>query len=648
MKHRFLIISVFFTFIFSDTFSQHDTLKIKPVYINSDFLSENQNVTQIDSIFLANNFNNQLSDLIKINSGIFVKSFGLNGVSTVSIRGTSANHTKVLWNNVPLNSSMNGQSDFSIIPVFFSDKINIFSGIYSLTQNSGAIGGIIDLKTNTEFEKPISFSLAQNFGSFGNLGTFLKLKKSNKKISYNFRAYYKKSKNNFRFVNTSLPDFVVQINENSEFVQYGVLSKIDLKINKSNLLSLRVFGTYTDRNISPIMSYSGLYRQENQIDIKKSITLDYAFNKNFFKINFTSACLSNNLNYFLADSVMSYPLNYQIIKNNSENSEKIFYNVFNVDFQKFKNVSFNTKITSSYQIANSVDSSTYNSLGYSAKRFENNINLLVNYYVFKQLKAYFNVNETVINNEIFSPAFNLGLISEIIDQNKLVLGLNAGKNINFPTLNDLYWCPGGNTDLKPEKSKQIDFFVKNSIEKNKFYSDIKLVIYASEIKDWILWKPSEFGYWTAQNIRNVFSRGLEINYIFSHNGLIDKQININYALNFVSEINSKSTFSLFEGNQLIYSPKNTLNFNFSNSFKTYDFTINYSYTSKQFTNTSNNTFSLPAFSLLNFVFSKHFVIKKYNLLALFYLNNIFDKSYQAVLYRPMPGRNFELKISITF
>ena len=36
------------------------------------------------------------------------------------------------------------------------------------------------------------------------------------------------------------------------------------------------------------------------------------------------------------------------------------------------------------------------------------------------------------------------------------LKFNASRNFRLPTFNDLYWEPGGNLDLKPEDSYQID------------------------------------------------------------------------------------------------------------------------------------------------------------------------------------------------
>jgi len=44
-------------------------------------------------------------------------------------------------------------------------------------------------------------------------------------------------------------------------------------------------------------------------------------------------------------------------------------------------------------------------------------------------------------------------------EHDLHLRINLSKNHNIPTLNDLYWYPGGNEKLKPEQSLEADLSV---------------------------------------------------------------------------------------------------------------------------------------------------------------------------------------------
>ena len=60
-----------------------------------------------------------------------------------------------------------------------------------------------------------------------------------------------------------------------------------------------------------------------------------------------------------------------------------------------------------------------------------------------------------------------------------------GKVYRFPTINDLYWNPGGNRNLNPENGYSADF----GLLWTKNYPNTKLyfepTIYSRWIEDWI-------------------------------------------------------------------------------------------------------------------------------------------------------------------
>ena len=77
-------------------------------------------------------------------------------------------------------------------------------------------------------------------------------------------------------------------------------------------------------------------------------------------------------------------------------------------------------------------------------------------------------------------------------------------------MNDMYWVPGGNPELKNEYA----YIYELVYEMNQKISDrlnIKydLSVFRYNIKDMIEWHPGEYSYWTADNIENVNSTGCE-------------------------------------------------------------------------------------------------------------------------------------------
>ena len=178
-----LIILIFILFCF-ELFSQNskDTiLHISEVKITeAKILKPNGELIicyepqKLDVEIIKQNITKSLADLLSENSSIFIKSYGQGSLATASIRGAGASHTKVLWNGISLNNPMLGQTDFSLIPVFFIDRAEILKGGSSLISVGGALGGGILLHSDSEIKSGIYSELIQTFGSCKTFQTFAK------------------------------------------------------------------------------------------------------------------------------------------------------------------------------------------------------------------------------------------------------------------------------------------------------------------------------------------------------------------------------------------------------------------------------------------------------------------------------------------
>jgi outer membrane cobalamin receptor len=87
--------------------------------------------------------------------------------------------------------------------------------------------------------------------------------------------------------------------------------------------------------------------------------------------------------------------------------------------------------------------------------------------------------------------------------------------------------------------------------------------------------------------------------------------------------------------------------NFKIHYHSFNFNYNITYTGYRYTSSDNSAFLLP-FWLSNVWLAKAFSIKKYKLEISSRVNNIFNESYQVMLNRPMPLRNYQIGIRIDF
>jgi iron complex outermembrane receptor protein len=221
------------------------------------------------------------------------------------------------------------------------------------------------------------------------------------------------------------------------------------------------------------------------------------------------------------------------------------------------------------------------------------------------------------------------------------------KNYHTPTLNDLYFQPGGNPDLKNENGHTIDLGLEFQTNSKRGMIKGEVTMYKSDIKNWIIWLPNFKGYWIPSNVKRVKVKGLELKLTTKRtfkNGYV--YFNANWAKTMSHNHGDPVNWADRSiGKQLVYIPEYSSGLLAKIAYKRFCFAYKYNYYSERFT-TSNNEKSinrdrLPAYYMNNISLSGKFD----KLEIKFSLNNILDEDYISVLKRPMPGRNFTLTLN---
>jgi vitamin B12 transporter len=86
------------------------------------------------------------------------------------------------------------------------------------------------------------------------------------------------------------------------------------------------------------------------------------------------------------------------------------------------------------------------------------------------------------------------------------LSFNGSRNFRVPTFNDLFWNPGGNLNLEPENSYQIDLGHKLTHNQISFGINTFFI----NTTDLIHWQPNLSGVWSPFNVANTKQYGLEV------------------------------------------------------------------------------------------------------------------------------------------
>lgn len=598
-----------------------------PVPINS--------VSEIDSFALDQNRNMNLAELLNKHSTVYIKSTGRGSLSTASFRGTDASHTKIYWNGLNLNSPMLGQMDLSLIPAEFLDHVSLYHGGSSLTTASGAFGGIINLENQPDWNHINSFSVSSELASFGTYQASGNLHLGKNNWISKSRVFFNRSENDYPYYNTNVLPHENQRLENGEYSKYGYLQELYYRIQTNDFLSVKLWLQHSDRNLPPPSSREDNETEESQMDGNIRSVLTWKHYGRSGELEISSGITSDRINYIAEDTRQT---NLSLDSRSKENS---FINRFNYSLQI--NPKTTARVQLLYDYCNVEIEEVIHSQGYSARRSELSMMAGINRNIGKRLIGYLLVRTDLVDKD-FNPVMpSLGFALKLLPEKNLYLKSNVSRNYNIPGLNDLYWIPGGNQNLKPEENYTADLALDMQFKNDLFLVNTSITGYLSKINDWILWKPTQYQYWAPENVAIVFSRGIE----FGLKTTTDIQ---NTKIVFQANYNLSRTTN--ESKQLIYIPVHTFNVYPGVQYKGYHLFYSLNYIGKRYTQTDNAEenpgSALNPYFLNDMTLSKDFRLEKAGFNLRFAVYNLFDKDYQVILARPMPGRNYSVILTLSF
>jgi outer membrane cobalamin receptor len=606
-----------------------DTVKIGEIIVNGHpFLSASgNNITIIDSTLLKDYSHDNISDVLSENTPIFIKSYGSGGIATISLRGTGAGYTQLAWNGVNINSPMLGQTDLSLIPSGFIDDINIYYGGSSLSLNSGGIGGIINIETKPQWRDETNLLADMSLGSFGRYSGLFKFKTGNNNFQSSTKALFQSAENNFLYLNTFRSnDPVKERRKNSAIYQNSIMQELYFHKEKS-VVSARIWYQNTNRNIPvPIVN------QQPDNGEKQ--------NDEFLRTMVNYSGYNGRSDYNTSLSWFAEKLNYEnpLLSVNSKNISNTI--ILKSGFER----DINEKTRMSFLLNDEI--SIVNSVNYDGIKSRNlaGVTASVNRKFGPKLDYTALIKQAIKDNSLLFPDFSTGVDYRLFTDKGYYIKLNFSHNSRVPTLNDMYWNPGGNILLKNEYSYtgELTYEMSGKITPSLNLNS-QLSIYLISIDNMIKWTPGESGHWSPANVERANSSGAEgiISLSYVNNSLIIR-FNAKYAWNQAHIIKSPDSESL-PGKQLVYVPEHQFNANIRAAYGNYYFLWMSYFTGRRYTSTDNSQY-LSGYFLNNASTGVKLASGKSTFDIYLKVENLFNINYQAIAWYPMPGRTFAISI----
>ncbi|QJD77196.1 TonB-dependent receptor plug domain-containing protein [Spirosoma rhododendri] len=588
-----------------------------------------QKIQRIDSTTLLQFRFSTITDLLTYNTPLAFKSYGPGQLATVSFRGTSANHTAVLWNGININQPNLGQTDFSTVPVAGFDKLAVQYGSGASAIGSDAVGGSILLGSQADWQTRLGVTVGQQLASFRNNQTQLGLRYSsapgaNWQVSG--RTYLYRSQLNNDYPYREFRNYFV---DQATTAQRGLVQDVYVRHRNGQQLSVNAWLTDNDLILSP---QDAIARERTRTQSARLLT--------------TYAAGATTVRLGWIRDVLDYAKSDFTRPDHTETDR--FIGRVEREFRLWPGLT-----GAAVNLRTGGEWSHYRTRtdGYGGQLITENRQDL--YALLRLQTARWLVSANV--RQAFVTRFNppltpsLGAEYKLLMQGSTTLTAKAsvGRSYRVPTLNERYWIELGDPNLKPESGVNLEGGLSLvSALSPTLNLTTDLTAYHNRVDNWVLWNPTTD--YHVENLQLVVARGGELagTLRYAQSGW-QAGLRVGYALTRTSQERAYDSYARdVIGKQLPYVPVHTGTLNAWVQRGRSRLSVQMQTSSRRYI-TADNTQYFQGVLLANVLAETQVRVAKAAFRVQGQVNNLFDALVISVRRNALPGRNFAINVLFT-
>ncbi len=589
-----------------------------------------QKLQRIDSVTLLQFRFGSLTDLLTVNTPLAFKNYGPGQLATVSFRGTSANHTAVLWNGININQPNLGLTDFSTLPVAGFDRLSVQYGSSASVVGSDAVGGSILLGSVPDWKQTLGVTIGQQLASFQNNQTQVGVR-----YGRALGRSWQLAGRTFGYRNQVTNDYPYRERkgyflEPSTTAQLGLVQ--DLFFRHKNGRQISVNAWLTDNDL--ISTPQDTIARERTRTQSARLLATYEANQLTVRLGW----IRDLINY--AKSDFTRP---------SHTETDRFIGRVEREFALWplhQSISLNLRLGGEW--------SHYRTRtdGYGGKLITENrqdLYALLRLQTTRWLVSA-NIRQAFVTR--FSPPLtpSLGAEYKLLQRTRLTLTAkgSVGYSYRVPTLNERYWLVLGNPDQRPERGINVEGGVAAVVTFSDYLSlTAEATAYHNRVDDWAYWNPAKD--YHVENLQLVVARGGELTTTLSYARTNWRAgLRVGYALTRSSQERVYDTYAQdVVGKQLPYVPIHTGTLNAYVQRGRTRLAIQSQATSRRYVTFDNSQF-FKGILLTNVLLETTAKLGPVPVRMQGQVNNIFDALAINVKQNAMPGRNWAINLLINF
>lgn len=572
-----------------------------------------------------------LSDRLLWENSIAIRANAPGTLATVSARGAGPSRTPVFWNGLNLQSPQNGVVDVALLPIWPGDRLEVRYGGQSAALSAGAMGGSVLVESGMSPNDGFFGTAGIAGGSFGRREGQAGLGFSNEKFSLEGRAAWQKADNDFPFKNTTLIGQPEQRQANNEVEILDIQQFARIDAGEKNEIRMAVWHQRAHREIPPAMTASPVQTWQRDRSVRASASWEHApGTRSLWQ---TRAAFSDEALFFkFAGDV---------------DSSRARTTLLTTEYSALAGQSLHWKTgASAIRQWAQADGYTDTARWYAQTR-------LAGFGMAEWRLSRLRLSALLRQEWAESQAapFTWSLGGQTGWGKAGDLRFHLSRNFNLPTFNDRFWLEYGRPALKPEKGYSADLgwvFQRSVAGTRKASLALETTVFHLLLDDWILWQPGADGIFRPGNLRKVWSRGLELAMRWQMK-VKRWQIGLSARHQYLKTTN----VAVYDGaentlkKQLPYTPGHSGSLAVKTTRGIFAVQYLHQWTGRRYTS-SDNADQLDGFTtgqLLGRVVlrcGKRSTPSPAHIYIDARVENIWNRPYQIIAFRPMPGRAFRI------
>jgi iron complex outermembrane receptor protein len=599
---------------------------------------------ELDSAVLAQYRGGTVADVLGARSDLYIKNYGPGQLATISLRGTAAQHTAVLWNGLNIALPTLGQNDLALLPISGNTQLAVQAGPAAALYGSGAVGGAIILRTEPDWRPGVRGTVQADAGSFGLRGTSLEARTATPTLAVRVAASYREAQNNYPYYLQEPAGLVRYTLQNAALRhQWSFSPDLTWRVGKAGEVTAAVWLTDADREIQSGTGVAGSNARE--IDQSRRLVLGYRrATQRGGQWQVRGAWFEDIIDYSDQGAVSNSRV--RTTQAQAEHTAALGRRAslrLGLEAQHFAAV---------------VD-------GYGTEAIAENraaAFALLRYDVRPTLRLSANVRQAALPAGLAPLTPTLGVEWDVYrpfgadsltqtDRPGLTLKASAARTYRAPTLNERYWRPGGNPNLLAEAGGGYEVGLRHRLgQPTRLLLETEFTAFHQLVDNWVQWLPlGPGGAYSPRNLRQVRSQGLELSTMLRRRwGAYRASARLSYGFTQTQKTQGVAADTDPVGLQLAYVPLHRASLGTDHAWRGWLASATATFSSYVYTDASADSF-LPAVALLGATLGRTVALPGgTSLTLLLQSTNLLDRRYQSYPARPAPPRAYTASLRFNY